>query len=425
MTTKTKTSNAQLDSLRWTKVDSCGYRTTQSLALPDSSSTITYATGPRYANNRLVWKPCTHSWNGSRIYDTFTVNHYPAYGSWPTVNWWQSAPSATESPPSSLPMLPIPSVQSAYDAWTNQLDLNVENSAMLYSGLIQLVPLLGMTLKCSAVFNRIGKELTRRMRRKPFTEVIKWAIQADLIDRFVIQPTIKDAHIVANATNYVLNTLSKAHQRNESITPFKATVSNLQTGESVKYTDPNWMTVKQVIVNCERHIVQQTTRTLFVLAEVKYDIDAVSPIQLWANRVGLTKPLEAIWDLIPYSFVLDYFARTGEFIEHVSNQWSSIEGLVGKVSRIHDAWQTIKSIRVMRHECILGPWNYWTYQPGLVSTKTGRGLTDIGSGLFVRERVSLGDLHRSGFWDNNGLFETNLSSTRKRTIAELVLQRAL
>jgi hypothetical protein len=258
-----------------------------------------------------------------------------------------------------------------------------------------------------------------------FTQVIKWAIQADLVNRFVIQPTINDARIVANATNYVLDTLSKAHQRNESITPFKATVSNSQIGESYSYTDSDWMTWKQVIVNCERHLVQQATRTLFVLAEVKYDIDAVSPVKLWANRVGLTKPLEAIWDLIPYSFVLDYFARTGEFIEHISDNWSSIEGLVGKVARIHDAWQTTKNIRAMRHVCSPGRWNFHIHKPNLVSTKSGVGRMDLGSGLFVRERVSLGDLHRSGFWDNNGLFETNLSSTRKRTIAELVLQRAL
>lgn len=42
-----------------------------------------------------------------------------------------------------------------------------------------------------------------------------------------------------------------------------------------------------------------------------------------ANRMGFVSPLGVVWELVPWSFVLDWFSTTGEFL----NQWSDFVGL--------------------------------------------------------------------------------------------------
>jgi len=48
-----------------------------------------------------------------------------------------------------------------------------------------------------------------------------------------------------------------------------------------------------------------------------------------ANRLGLTNPAAWAWELIPFSFVVDWFTTVGSFI----NQWSDLEGV-----KLVDPW---------------------------------------------------------------------------------------
>lgn len=48
-----------------------------------------------------------------------------------------------------------------------------------------------------------------------------------------------------------------------------------------------------------------------------------------ANRLGLTNPAAWAWELIPFSFVVDWFATVGNFI----NQWTDLDGV-----RLIDPW---------------------------------------------------------------------------------------
>lgn len=48
-----------------------------------------------------------------------------------------------------------------------------------------------------------------------------------------------------------------------------------------------------------------------------------------ANRLGLTNPAAWVWELIPFSFIVDWFTTVGSFI----NQWSDLEGM-----KLVDPW---------------------------------------------------------------------------------------
>lgn len=48
-----------------------------------------------------------------------------------------------------------------------------------------------------------------------------------------------------------------------------------------------------------------------------------------ANRLGLTNPAAVVWELIPFSFVVDWFTTVGSFI----NQWTDLDGV-----KLIDPW---------------------------------------------------------------------------------------
>lgn len=48
-----------------------------------------------------------------------------------------------------------------------------------------------------------------------------------------------------------------------------------------------------------------------------------------ANRLGLTNPAAWVWELIPFSFVVDWFTTVGSFI----NQWTDLDGM-----KLVDPW---------------------------------------------------------------------------------------
>lgn len=61
-----------------------------------------------------------------------------------------------------------------------------------------------------------------------------------------------------------------------------------------------------------------------------------------ANRLGLTNPAAWAWELIPFSFVVDWFSTVGSFI----NQWTDLDGV-----RLIDPWN---ATTLIVEECYYG-----------------------------------------------------------------------
>lgn len=78
-------------------------------------------------------------------------------------------------------------------------------------------------------------------------------------------------------------------------------------------------------------------------AKVRYrNLGSLSPLKVWQNRVGITKPLTSAWDMVPFSFVLDYFFRIGDWIEGISQYGSDAWQLRGQVIDAGPVWQCDK-----------------------------------------------------------------------------------
>jgi hypothetical protein len=308
----------------------------------------------------------------------------------------------------------------------DQLDLNSRENVLLYSGVLQAVPLLGSVFK----FNRILKDAARKfgkdLRKKPFTTAVKSLISADFIDRFVISPTIDDARRFMDATNYVLRVIDTARERNAHQFALQSASTDVREhSEEQSYSSVNGDSGE---INYLRVSDRRIETKAFILLEAEYDMMAVDPLKIWAQRVGLTRPLDSVWDLVPFSFVIDYFTRAGDFISALSDEMSSVDGLKGRITRINDLWytQTRRSIRYRQGLSLRRPPSMaggtWEMYPRFTA---GRG--GISNVVFTRRRIKnpwvylLSLQHQEDYLSIN----LSLSSTRKRTIAELVMQAKL
>lgn len=53
------------------------------------------------------------------------------------------------------------------------------------------------------------------------------------------------------------------------------------------------------------------------------DVRVTNPNLLLASRLGLTNPASIAWELVPFSFVVDWFGTVGEFLA----SWTDFDGL--------------------------------------------------------------------------------------------------
>lgn len=392
------------------------------------SNVISYQEGKQLPSGRWPWKECDHV--SSNLYTPVYGNVTWAYarrmgtpiferesGSY---NWiypdWDRPPAAPEAPLDT----------SVFSKLMEQLDLNSRENVLLYSGVLQAVPLLGSVFK----FNRILKDAARKfgkdLRKKPFTTAVKSLISADFIDRFVISPTIDDARRFMDATNYVLRVIETARERNAHQFALQSASTDVREhSEEQSYSSVNGDSGE---INYLRVSDRRIETKAFMLLEAEYDMMAVDPLKIWAQRVGLTRPLDSVWDLVPFSFVIDYFTRAGDFISALSDEMSNVDGLNGRITKIHDLWytQTRRSTRYRQGLSLRRPPSMaggtWEMYPRFTAGKGG-----ISNVVFTRRRVKnpwayLLSLQRQEDYLSINL---SLSSTRKRTIAELFIQAKL
>lgn len=413
------------------RVAYCGYQdhdtpySERSVDVNQGADTITYLEGGK-RNGKWPWKPCNHN---SEI--TFSPGGRASYektalkGRWFAKAWFSVFPNGFDADS-------VPSVQFddsvIWDCY-NQIDLNTSDAVLLYSGVIQALPFLGGVMRFNKIMKDVWNHVSKTARKRPFTTVIKDLIQADFIDRFVISPTLADARKFQDATDYALRVVQTARERNEHAFAVSADNKSVLSSSEATFVSSG-ATYNDGEINCHCHKQTWTESKAFMLVRARYDMTAVSPIAIWAQRVGLTRPLDSVWDLVPFSFVVDYFSRAGDFVSALSDEMSSIDGLKGQVLAIEDLWFTLSN--VSKAEAKFTGWKRmpflgsgWTWKKapafdGTPAVKQGR--------TFIRGQIASpwSIINSFGRKISDYLsLSIDLSSTRKRTLAELVIQAKL
>jgi hypothetical protein len=154
-------------------------------------------------------------------------------------------------------------------------------------------------------------------------------------------------------------------------------------------------------------------------AKVRYhNLGSLSPLKVWQNRVGITKPLTSLWDMVPFSFVLDYFFRIGDWIEGISQYSSDAWQLRGQVIDAGPVWQCDK-------------WEYGLDVRSNALSQKGLEETGVqGITLVLPSTTPLCDVvgfHRHPITGMEESFrfgilsDKDLNATRQRTLVELGL----
>jgi hypothetical protein len=265
--------------------------------------------------------------------------------------------------------------------------------------------------------NRAARRFSKEFRKRPFTTVVKAAITGDFIDRFVVGPTIDDARRFLDASNYVVRVMNTAYERNAMPVALQGETSHTlssSTSSGTGYGNP-WPTYDV------KRMASVSTKA-YLLLEAHYDTNAIDPIKLWADRCGITRPLDSVWDLVPFSFVVDYFTRAGDFISGLSDRMAGQEGLKGRIGTILGCWW-LASAKAEDKYTITGGGAQGNYAANPLTVTPGE--VTIASSTFSRSRVHNPGSIMSSIEDKNSLFHVNLSPTRIRTIAELIIQAKL
>lgn len=394
------------------------------------SESIEYDDGPKYVDFHSNWKRCSHMKNQvfsgtAATYDA--RRHFWSYSDSATkIEQYCPVDTSLDFNPAFIAGVNNHVTNQAVALLQDKFDLNCKDRVLAYSYALDLIPLLGPFLKASSVLNRIGKWAAKRgraYRRRPFTTVVTDAMRADLINRFVVQTTIAETRLILTVFERCQRAWEQAHQRNQGWTTLTAeaeTSKIIQTGtSSCKSMADNllWPTLRWGF----NRTIGVTSKVHAVL-KLEYDIAKADPVKWIAQALGITTPLESVWDKIPFSFVCDYFFRVGELISEVSHLDSSQDGLYGKVCDIALVWAASKSFD--RVSTIDGTGEVLPYDTSMCTIDNlSFGESHYQSSLFYRGPIDLSN--SSGFWDKGGFWNPRLSSTRKRTLLEMALLRAM
>lgn len=399
-----------------------GYHFSMKYNFPAWENKIVYDDGPKYVGHKLLWKECAHT----RTYEQPNPNTLliaeNADGRYRSC-WWAPTPRSTDIPsgmPSSVPN-PDDAINHCVFQIMEDIDLNCNDSVLCYSGLLQAIPLVGGALKGVSLLNQAARRLRHSMRRKPFTTVVRSLISADFIDRFVVRPTLDDINKFIHANNYVINVCNTAAYRTGSMaTSFEAkskTSSYMKSNdiESGAIYDPSSVHFfGRDTFECSTEVKTK------VLCKVNYNTAAIDPGKLWMARTGMSKPLESLWDLIPFSFVIDYVTRAGDFITGFSNALVDQDALTGRIGHVFDAWAMVKTFRGCTRK--YGDSEYRLAGKELFANY---GSAWCGTKGFWRTRVPFGFLTGTLLAPDRKFFHCDLTTVRKRTLAELLIQAKL
>lgn len=383
------------------------------------SKTIRYDAGPKYNGSHCNWKRCSQVKLAYPSGSCATT----VYRCWDgTIRTWTcKVPGRYDKEGRNRTSVPDhngAALQAAVDNLHEKLDLNCQDRVMSYSYVLDLLPLFGAFLKASSVLNKIGKwavSTGRNIRIRPFTTVLTEAAKADLLNRFVIQTTVQDTKHILDVYDRCVRAFSTANQRNVEPTVLtgQGSISTLGSWYTSRYDLPqNWSNASGS-VQCRTN--QGTTAKVVAVMRLYYNTQQADPARWVAHALGIDTPLESIWDKIPFSFVVDYFFRVGEFIDTIGDKFGQ-NALRAKVLDVLECWAMLKTQNVV--EWVPGdqPWMNRNY--GTIISFVGSG-GSCGSTRFDRYPIALMD--SSGFWDKGGFWSPTLSSVRKRTLLELYL----
>jgi hypothetical protein len=388
----------------------------------DDRNVITYDEGqPHNGDGSRRWKRCEHSWYCG-VEGVVTFRH--VFQANPRLQWQgQYEYYYPDSYQLLLPnlrrwqSLSIPSTQALLAGVANEMAGRLEASELPITDVFQLYT----SVKKSG---NPAKELVQPFydlfRRKPknIRDLIKKASGADLAWKFGIVPLVKTLLGVLNAAERVDNHMRKLDRRqasaqlNFSVTDHPYDV--VHAAGTSYYTD---VQANKRVRASYRHRTRMSTKVFF-RTTVDYDTsDNIRTKLLW-DAYGISNIFSTVWDILPWSFVVDWFTNLGAVVGEMDKYLFHTSPLE-RLGRLTDVWATVT--RRTWYE-------FYDFVPMRTSSDSWtEGLTAslqvMSSGNFVRQPLDPGEV--GNFLQTLNVGGSPLTTAQTVTGLELLVQRTL
>jgi hypothetical protein len=147
----------------------------------------------------------------------------------------------------------------------------------------------------------------RKYRKRPFLETIRAMASGDLFVQFAVKPLLSDLNAMKGISNHLATQMDRLRRSKSLRTRYtvkdSGTTSQSQTGTADVHTKRT--------VHYDR----------LVTAWAMFDLDTSSmpeipPWLLAADALGFDEPLQTTLELVPFSFVLEYFIKVSDWLDN-------------------------------------------------------------------------------------------------------------
>lgn len=384
----------------------------------DDRNIITYDEGPMHnADWSMRWKKCQHTWycgtSGVLTYRHHLDRWQGLYTHYVPEYFQQMAPQLRRWQSVSMPSddALLANVVDEFQGRLRGTELPLTDVYQLYSSV----------KKSGNPAKDLVQPFHDLFRRKPknLRDLIKKVTGADLAWKFGLVPMVKTVFGILNAAHVVdahlskLNARELSNQLNFSVTATPHDEVHA-TGSAI-FTDVQGYTR----VNASyTHRTRMTTKVYF-RTTVDYDTsDSIRTKLLW-DAYGISNIFGTVWDILPYSFVIDWFTNIGEVVDQMDTYLFHTSPLV-RLGKLTDVWASITrrtSYEITNFKPVRSSNISYT------STMNNPGLMTLSSGQYVRRPLSPGSV--GSVLPNLTVGGQPLTCAQTVTGLELLVQRVL
>lgn len=391
------------------------YENTASYPL-DITDKIEYDDGPQYLNGHVKWKRCVHQGlqelEGACRITNWWIGRYSSPKRWNMRNLagGTSANSYKSGFGNLISSLPEVDLTDLKEKFRTELSGNLESNVLPITDLYQLFR-KGKLIRNLADQGKVFYDL---FHPKNIKDLVKKASNAHLVWKFGVVPFTRDALNIMNLASTVDAHLQKLRAKTTSASDSWAVASTQDNSKWESAEGSISLYNGQIFYKdlYERYVGAR----MFFRARLTYNTsDAVRTSLLW-DATGFRNIASTAWDLIPWSFVIDWFVSVGDFLSELETYYFHNTPLE-KVEELRDVWvcttQKLVKERTLTRISNQGGGSY-----------SGTALGGFKYIRFTREPFNTVDVN--GIISGLGSLRTGTPSTSQGVSGlELLLQRTL
>jgi len=151
------------------------------------------------------------------------------------------------------------------------------------------------------------KKFYRKWKRRPFMETIRAMASGDLFVQFAVKPLLSDLNAMKGISQHLATQMDRLRRS-----------KSLRTRYTVKDTGE---TFSSQTGTTDVHTRRTISYTRHITAFALFDLDTstlptIPPWLVAADAFGFDEPLETTLELIPFSFVLEYFIKVSDWLDN-------------------------------------------------------------------------------------------------------------